>query len=233
MTEHKDLPPSEWHGSASITGSGSPVGSVTPQAVGEFFFDSAGPALYIATGLTNADWVNVTTGTAGGSAKAVALPQFFDRDNNNSFDRALRHVDDNSDGESVKSGWNSGSGGYFVVPFANAVLTAATLSVRGIAVSPGSVTFPLTFRFGLFSQDVSGETRLGDIDFVIPSAGAPPIGTFNNSGGTNTNLRGATASPNIALTQGDLIGLRYDFDTNGARVNAARHAIVVLRVEEQ
>ena len=230
MTEHRDLPPEEWHGSASITGSGSPVGSVTPQKVGEHYFDLTGPAMYLATGLTNADWVNITTGAAG-ATKGTVYPQFFDRDNNNSFDRALRFWEDDTDGESVKSGWNAGNGGYFVVPFDNALLTGGVLTALGLAVSPGSVTYPLTFRIGVWRQDTGGSTLLANLDFDVP--GSVPMGVFNNSGGTTSDARGLAATAALALTKGDLIGLRYDFDTAGNRINAARHTRVVLQVVEQ
>lgn len=43
--------------SNAISGSGSPVGVVTPDAVNQFYRDTTGPGLWQATGLTNQDWI--------------------------------------------------------------------------------------------------------------------------------------------------------------------------------
>ncbi len=40
-----------------LTGVGSPIGSVTPAYIGQFYTDSAAPSLYQASGLTNVDWI--------------------------------------------------------------------------------------------------------------------------------------------------------------------------------
>lgn len=41
------------------SGSGSPVGAVTPFKVGEVWLRTTGPTLWMATGLTNADWLQI------------------------------------------------------------------------------------------------------------------------------------------------------------------------------
>ncbi len=43
-------------GSPNLSGAGSPVGVVTPTAINQFYRDTVGNALWISTGLTNADW---------------------------------------------------------------------------------------------------------------------------------------------------------------------------------
>lgn len=43
--------------SNNTSGSGSPVGVVTPGAVNQFYRDTTTPGLWQATGLTNADWI--------------------------------------------------------------------------------------------------------------------------------------------------------------------------------
>lgn len=44
-------------GGGDVSGSGSPVGSVTPSFVNQFYRRTDSPELWQATGLTNADWV--------------------------------------------------------------------------------------------------------------------------------------------------------------------------------
>lgn len=41
-------------------GTASPVGAITPDAIGQTFVDTAARVGYIAVGLTNADWLVVT-----------------------------------------------------------------------------------------------------------------------------------------------------------------------------
>jgi hypothetical protein len=58
------------------SGTGSPVGTVTPTAPGYLYIDttSGAPGLYFATGATNADWVGVSgfNSAAGVTAQAAA-----------------------------------------------------------------------------------------------------------------------------------------------------------------
>ena len=42
-------------------GSGSPSGATTPFFIGQFYFDTAGEAFYIATGTTDSDWKAITS----------------------------------------------------------------------------------------------------------------------------------------------------------------------------
>ena len=43
----------------AITGTGSPQGSVAPNAIGQIFVDTTGNNVYISTGLTNTDWKGI------------------------------------------------------------------------------------------------------------------------------------------------------------------------------
>lgn len=43
-------------GCANLDGAGSPVGSVTPDCIGQFYSDTTGDFLWQARGLTDADW---------------------------------------------------------------------------------------------------------------------------------------------------------------------------------
>ena len=42
-----------------LEGSGSPVGVVTPNRIGQYYQDTSGPTYYISTGLTNNDWTQI------------------------------------------------------------------------------------------------------------------------------------------------------------------------------
>ena len=57
MTFHKDLTGEDLHIARSNYGSGTPVGSITPSIIGEFFFNTDDETLWVSTGLTNTDWI--------------------------------------------------------------------------------------------------------------------------------------------------------------------------------
>lgn len=59
---HADLIGTNLHIGRSNSGGGSPIGVVTPGIVGEFWFDTASGELWVADGLTDADWVLVSGG---------------------------------------------------------------------------------------------------------------------------------------------------------------------------
>lgn len=61
-----------WNGKIR-TGSGSPVSSVTPAAVGQVYYDTAAGAHYIATGLTSADWSGLTPEAAPAPTEVFVL----------------------------------------------------------------------------------------------------------------------------------------------------------------
>jgi hypothetical protein len=46
-------------GSGVLTGSGSPVGVVTPTSVGQLYTDTTTPGEWLSTGLTNASWTQL------------------------------------------------------------------------------------------------------------------------------------------------------------------------------
>lgn len=56
---------------AQYTGSGSPVGSITPDAAGDIYLDTTGPGVWQATGVTSADWQQVGIGTGGDWGQAT------------------------------------------------------------------------------------------------------------------------------------------------------------------
>jgi hypothetical protein len=60
MPFHKDLIGDDLHIGKADSGSGTPVGNVTPSVVGQFYFDNNTRILYVATGLINTNWDIVT-----------------------------------------------------------------------------------------------------------------------------------------------------------------------------
>jgi hypothetical protein len=42
-----------------LSGSGSPVGAVTPAVIGQTYFDTTTPAFWAANGLTNGSWTQI------------------------------------------------------------------------------------------------------------------------------------------------------------------------------
>lgn len=47
-------------GAANLSGAGSPVGVQTPDAINQFYVETGGPSIWFSTGLTNADWIQLT-----------------------------------------------------------------------------------------------------------------------------------------------------------------------------
>ena len=59
MGFHSQLVGSNLHIARANSGTGSPISVVTPGIVGEFYYDTATGFLYVANGLTNADWLEI------------------------------------------------------------------------------------------------------------------------------------------------------------------------------
>lgn len=68
MTFHKNLIGQDLHGGRSFTGTGSPVGVRTPGIVGEQYFDTVAKIQWVAYGLTNTSWTNITGGSGASAA---------------------------------------------------------------------------------------------------------------------------------------------------------------------
>lgn len=73
--KHRELVGDNLHIARSMVGTGSPVGSVTPTIVGQFYIDDVTNALWRATGLTAVDWAQVSGG-AGGASKVLSYGHF-------------------------------------------------------------------------------------------------------------------------------------------------------------
>jgi len=72
MSFHKDLVGTDLHGSKSNSGTGSPVGVVTPGVVGEHYFDTTSKNEWVAFGLVNTNW-QLIGGGMGGLAPVTAV----------------------------------------------------------------------------------------------------------------------------------------------------------------
>lgn len=67
MSFHKDLVGFDLHIARFATGSGSPVGVITPGIIGEVFWDSVSNTAWVAYGLLNTNWTQLVSGGGGGT----------------------------------------------------------------------------------------------------------------------------------------------------------------------
>jgi hypothetical protein len=131
-----------------------------------------------------------------------------------------------------RSGANAGvqnpnSSSPWQVPF-DATITGAVLSVRGVGVQNGSVTYPVTYQTDLYLQDWTNDTtKLGDIDFSISNSFT--VGTYSVGA---TNFTGST-SLSIDVDEGQLLGLEFINGTGASLAGQTRNAFVDLILEER
>ena len=59
MSEHRDLTPVHWHGTTFVGAAGSPVGVVTPDQIGQTYRNTSNDDIWMSTGLTDTDWVQI------------------------------------------------------------------------------------------------------------------------------------------------------------------------------
>lgn len=128
------------------------------------------------------------------------------------------------------NGWQFQNSSPAVVPFSGKVVSAVFRN-RGIAQSTGSPAATMTLRYELFRVGVTGGagTKLGDIIVSFSTAGKI-IGNFWNSA-VNTNLN-EQASVDISVSQGDLLGLRFNPQSGNSEVRSFHNAAVILKIEE-
>lgn len=112
----------------------------------------------------------------------------------------------------------------YVVPF-DAKITKAVLVVRGVGVQNGSVTYPVSYQTDLLSVGFTGNTKIADVDFSIPSG----VGVF--SPGT-TNFRGSV-DLNVDIDLGDTLGLQFINGTGASVAGQSRMAFVMFVLEER
>jgi hypothetical protein len=87
---HKDIIGDDLHIARSRTGTGSPIGSVTPSVAGEIYTDLTSKIIYVASGLTNTSWTSVGSGTGGGGGSGDMTKSVYDTNSNGVVDQAAK-----------------------------------------------------------------------------------------------------------------------------------------------
>lgn len=177
-------------------GTSTPAGSVTPRGYGDIFVDTSGGVVYMADGLTNADWLAVST--ADSTAYTAYSP---------TFDFATASA----------TTWTYGTqqGRYKIIGKTCYVMIRvnATLTTKGAASGYFFISLPATPRNSLQGTwEVSNRAA----NFVVPTntlwLSGVPVGnlaqvaiTANKSGAVNENLDSGD------FTEGNT----YEFTTSG------------------
>lgn len=117
-----------------------------------------------------------------------------------------------------------------IAPFSGDV-TQAVVRIEGVAQSTGSAAAEVTCVFELWRVGTNGSegTKLGDINFVIDT-NSYNIGTYWNSS-IITDYKGTTAT-DVAVTEGDLLGLKFIRQTGNSSVVSVNNVTLILTLEE-
>lgn len=168
------------------------------------------------------------------SSKKTAFIQFMSVENLNyseflySFQHGGGLLDRRSGNNS--NGWQFTNSSPIVCPFSGTIKRAVFRN-RGLAQSTGSPAPSMTLRYELFNVGVTGGvgTKLGDVNVTFSTSGLT-IGNFWNSA-VNTNFN-ASSSQNISVTEGMLLGLRFNPSSGSSEVRSFHNAAVLLEIEE-
>jgi len=114
----------------------------------------------------------------------------------------------------------------YQVPF-DATIIKAVLTVRGVGVQNGSVTYPVTYQTDLFEQGFTAESKVADIDFSISSSFT--VGTFSVGA---TNFKGSV-DLSIDVEEGDMLGLKFINGNSASIAGQTRNAFITLVLEER
>ena len=121
---------------------------------------------------------------------------------------------------------NADSCSPFQVPF-DATIIKAVLTVKGVGVQNGSVSYPVTYQTDLYEEDFTTETKIADIDFTISNSYT--VGTWSVG---NTNYKGSV-SLDIDVSEGDMLALKFINGTGASLAGQSRMAFVTLLLEER
>lgn len=113
----------------------------------------------------------------------------------------------------------------YQVPY-DATIVGATLTVRGVGVQNGSVSYPVSYQTDLFTI-TGAETKIADIDFSISNSYTVGIYTV-----AVTDFAGSTAL-NIDVNEGQLLGLKFINGTGASLVGQTRNAFITLLLQER
>lgn len=120
---------------------------------------------------------------------------------------------------------NANSCSPYQVPY-DAKITSAVLTVKGVGVQNGSVTYPVSFEMNLNEQGFTADSKVSDVDFSISSGFT--VGAFSVA---DTHFFGSTAL-DIDVTAGQLLGLEFENGTGASVAAQMRNAWVTLILEE-
>jgi len=88
----------------------------------------------------------------------------------------------------------------------NGIVEEISLTIAAGAVSTGTVDPDVKIRMSVYRVDGTSETNLGDVDLPLDDT---KIGVFNNLGGTTNTQATTVTGLSIAVSDGDMIGLRF------------------------
>lgn len=129
------------------------------------------------------------------------------------------------------NGWQFANSSPILCPF-NGTVKQATFRNRGVAQSTGTPAANMTLLYELWRVGVTGGegTKLGDVSVTFATAGKT-IGNWWNSA-VNTDLNETNDSLDIAVSRGDLLGLKFIRVTGASNVVSVHNALVNLYLEE-
>lgn len=127
---------------------------------------------------------------------------------------------------SVSGMQNANSCNPFQVPW-DATITKALLTVQGVGVQNGSVTYPVSYETDLIDVGFASETKLADVDFSISNSFT--VGTF--SVGT-TQFKGSTTL-SVDVDEGDMLGMEFQNGSGASLAGQTRMAFITLVLEER
>ena len=184
----------------SKTGSGSPAGVLTPDFYGQHYIDTGGPSIYVAHGLTNADWTSIVLngGAAATSAYLIDNAEIAITRSGNAETFHLKTAagTDPSGSDVVRIGFANATGGYDIVQCSSA------LSVTLSSGSTGGAVNALEFKVGIVLLNNAGTLAMGAV--------VRPSGIKDNSIVSTTAEGGAGAadSPRVIYSASALTNVR-------------------------
>ena len=114
----------------------------------------------------------------------------------------------------------------FQVPW-NSTITSAVLTVRGVGVQNGTVTYPVSYQTDLMDVGFASDSKLADLDFSISNSYT--VGTFSVGA---TDFKGSTTL-SIDVDQGDMLGIKFVNGTNASIAGQTKMAFITLVLEER
>lgn len=181
----------------TVTGSGSPVGVVTPAYIGQHYVDTGASSVYQAYGTTNTSWVSVVL-NGGAAATSASLIDNLELSTSRAAGAETIAIKtaagtDPSASDKVRIGFRdatAGSGAYSVLE-----LTAAT----SLTISSGSTlgaTSGEAFRLWLVGFNDGGTFRLGIVKCALPDG----VRSLSDNGLESSTAEGGAGGADTAGT---------------------------------